>query len=112
MKRFTCCDRVRAFTLVEILIVIAILGILAAIVVPKYVDANEQTQEAAVRKSLQVLREQIALYHFKENAFPDDLDALVDDGYLSATPQHPGDTGNWVYNATDGTVTSSLNADW
>jgi general secretion pathway protein G len=102
----------RGFTLVEVLIVVVILGILAAIVVPQYVNAEGETQEAAVKKDLQSLRSQIGYYYFKENAYPANLQALVDDGYLAAFPEHPGSDGNWNYNAGTGEITSSLDATW
>jgi general secretion pathway protein G len=102
----------RGFTLIEVLIVVVILGILAAIVIPQYVSAEGETQEAAVKKDLQALRSQIGYYYFKENAYPATLQALVDDGYLSAFPDHPGADGNWNYNAATGEITSSLDATW
>lgn len=57
-----------AFTLVEILIVVVILGILAAIVVPQFTDASEQAKEASVRSDLQTIRSQIELYKAQHTA--------------------------------------------
>jgi type II secretion system protein G len=102
----------RAFTLIEILIVVVIIGILAAMVIPHYVNAQGETQEAAVKKDLQQLRAQINYYHFKENAYPADLDTLVTDGYLASYPEHPGGGGNWVYDAVTGEITSTLDGSW
>lgn len=56
------------FTLVEILIVVVILGILAAIVVPQFTDASEQAKEASVRSDLQTIRSQIELYKAQHTA--------------------------------------------
>ncbi len=50
------------FTLVEILIVVIILGILAAIVVPQFTDASEQARMASLQSDLQTVRGQIELY--------------------------------------------------
>ncbi|MCZ6492914.1 MAG: type II secretion system protein [Planctomycetota bacterium] len=52
----------RAFTLIEILIVVVILGILAAIVIPQFTDASQQAMESSVVTQLQTLRSQIELH--------------------------------------------------
>ena len=52
----------RGFTLVEILIVVIILGILAAIVLPKFANASTDAKRNSLRSSLQALRGQIELY--------------------------------------------------
>ena len=58
------------FTLVEILIVVVILGILAAIVVPQFTDASSQATANRVKADLQTVRSQIELYKIQH------LDAL------------------------------------
>ncbi len=58
------------FTLVEILIVVILLGILAAIVVPQFTDASTQTRESSLRSDLQTVRLQVELYKIQHN---DDL---------------------------------------
>ena len=50
------------FTLVEILIVVVILGILAAIVIPQFSDASEEAKMSALVSNLQTIRSQIQLY--------------------------------------------------
>src|SRR5947209_1443860 len=50
------------FTLVEILIVVIILGILAAIVIPQFTNASQDARESALLSQLQTLRSQIELY--------------------------------------------------
>lgn len=50
------------FTLVEILIVVVILGILAAIVIPQFTDASTQAKNSSLRADLQTVRSQIELY--------------------------------------------------
>lgn len=61
----------RAFTLIEILIVVVILGILAAVVVPQFTNAANDANDAAVRSQLQTLRGQIELYRAQQNSDPD-----------------------------------------
>ena len=55
------------FTLVEILIVVVILGILAAIVVPLFSDASSQTRTSSLVTNLRKVRTQIELYKFHHN---------------------------------------------
>jgi len=50
------------FTLVEILIVVVILGILAAIVIPQFTSASTEAKESALVSDLQAMRSQIELY--------------------------------------------------
>ena len=52
----------RGFTLVEILIVVIILGILAAIVIPQFTNASQDARESSLLSQLQTLRSQIELY--------------------------------------------------
>src|SRR5215216_5648734 len=54
--------RTTGFTLVEILIVVIILGILAAIVIPQFSNASQDARESALLSQLQTLRSQIELY--------------------------------------------------
>jgi len=62
----------KGFTLVEILIVVVILGILAAIVIPQFTDASTEAKEANLKSTLQSVRSQIELYKIQHNDdFPD-----------------------------------------
>ena len=55
------------FTLVEILIVVVILGILAAIVIPQFTDASTEAKESSLKSDLQTMRSQIELYKIQHN---------------------------------------------
>ena len=55
------------FTLVEILIVVVILGILAAIVIPQFTNASTQAKESQLVSDLQTMRSQIELYKINHN---------------------------------------------
>ena len=60
------------FTLVEILIVVIILGILAAIVIPQFTNASQDARESSLLSQLQTLRSQIELYKLQHrDALPD-----------------------------------------
>ena len=62
------------FTLVEILIVVVILGILAAIVIPQFTQASTEARENSLKANLQTIRSQIELYKIQHN---DDLPGTV-----------------------------------
>lgn len=57
----------KGFTLVEILIVVVILGILAAIVIPQFSDASGEAKLSALKSNLQTVRSQIELYKIQHN---------------------------------------------
>lgn len=91
----------KAFTLVEILIVVVILGILAAIVVPQFTNATEDAQQGNLRAQIKSLQNQIELFKARNNSYPDLVtngwDQLIDpngdgdlsDGYIKAAPKNP-----------------------
>ena len=62
--------RKKAFSLIELMIVVSILGIMAAIVLPLFQGNLQKTREAAAKKILQTLREQIELYAINHNDTP------------------------------------------
>ncbi len=103
-----------AFTLVEILIVVIILGILAAIVIPQFTNASQDARKSSLTSQLQTLRSQIELYKLQHKDVLPDLvtnwDPLTtktdSDGaastatdafgpYMQAVPSNPlnGETG-------------------
>lgn len=87
--------RNRGFTLVEILIVVVILGILAAIVIPQFTDAATEASNANLVTNLQTLRSQIALYRIQHvDADPDtsslaNFDADMVPDYMQSIPLNP-----------------------
>ena len=66
----------KGFTLVEILIVVIILGILAAIVIPQFTEASNDARESALTSDLQTIRGQLELYKVQHNENYPDVDAL------------------------------------
>ena len=65
----------RAFTLVEILIVVIILGILAAIVIPQFSNASQSARANTLKDELRFLREQNAIYKIIHNDIPPGYDS-------------------------------------
>ncbi len=66
-----------AFTLVEILIVVIILGILAAIVIPQFTSASEEAAQKSTMTDLQALRTQVQLYKAEIGSLPTNLTDLT-----------------------------------
>ncbi|MEI8196416.1 MAG: prepilin-type N-terminal cleavage/methylation domain-containing protein [Phycisphaerae bacterium] len=66
----------RGFTLVEILIVVIILGILAAIVIPQFTNASNDARTNSVASTLQTIRSQIELFKIQHQDTPPTLTAL------------------------------------
>jgi general secretion pathway protein G len=65
----------KAFTLVEILIVVVILGILAAVVIPKFSDASAETRASMLADDLRLFRSQIEIYQEQHMGVPPGPDA-------------------------------------
>lgn len=115
----------KAFTLVEILIVVIVLGILAAIVVPQFTDASSDAKASSLETNKQIVRGQIELYRIQHDGNYPTLANFVDqmtkaskvDGstaavgtsgydlgpYLQAIPNNPYTNTNTVGNGARGT---------
>jgi len=98
-----------AFTLIEILIVVVILGILAAVVIPQFTNAADSANDSTVRTQLQTLRSQIELYRVENGGADPALNTangwadLVNGGYLPGPPKNPITGASTFGNAaTDG----------
>jgi general secretion pathway protein G len=114
----------KAFTLVEILIVVVILGILAAIVVPQFTNATQDAQAGNLKTQLSTLQNQIELYKARTNDYPDlsaGWDPLITGDYIKEAPKNPAaksgvqnvigtaaaDTCGWVYDQATGTLSAT-----
>jgi len=95
------------FTLVELMIVMLIIGVLAAIAIPSYTSSLKNAKEAVLKEDLHVLRQAIDAYTNDKEKAPQSLDDLVSSGYLKSIPMDPMTHSNttWV-TATDDSVQS------
>lgn len=81
--------RTAGFTLVELLVVISLITILAAMGLVQYKNAVVRSQEAVLRTDLFRFRDAIDQYYADKNKYPSSLDSLVSDGYLRRIPEDP-----------------------
>lgn len=77
------------FTLLELIVVIAVIGILAAIALPNLVQTPRRAREAVLKTNLHTLREVIDQHYGDKGLYPPDLEALVDEGYIREVPMDP-----------------------
>lgn len=117
------------FTLVELLVVIVVLAILAAIVLPKFMDSSKRSREAALKSDLKLLRNAVAVFKTDTNLYPlllSDLaattapakgsDGVADQNitasdwhgpYMQSIANDPVSGAAFTYTKTTGVVTSS-----
>ncbi|RQR35364.1 type II secretion system protein [Burkholderia sp. Bp9142] len=81
--------RIRGFTLIEIVVVMAIIGLLLTLAVPRYMHSIERGKEQVRRQNLAVMRNAIDQYYGDNGQYPETLDELVAKHYLRAVPVDP-----------------------
>jgi general secretion pathway protein G len=86
------------FTLLELMVVIAIIIVLAGVAAGHYFQTVGRAREAVLRSDLHAIRDAIEKYTYDKEAAPNSLDDLVQGGYLSQVPKDP------ITNAPDWTT--------
>jgi general secretion pathway protein G len=92
MKPMNTGRRVAGFTLIEVMVVVVILGILAAVLVPKVMDRPEQARKVKARQDVRALEAALNMYKLDNYVYPSTdqgLEALVD------KPTSPPDPPQW-----------------
>ncbi|MBX3323024.1 MAG: prepilin-type N-terminal cleavage/methylation domain-containing protein [Phycisphaeraceae bacterium] len=111
--------KTRGFTLVEILIVVVILGILAAIVVPQFTNAANDARAGNLRSQIKTIENQLELFRARTGAYPTlaqlqaaptdatagtSFGIMVDNDYLKTSPTNPVNGSQTVAAAAAATV--------
>jgi general secretion pathway protein G len=81
--------RCLGFTLVELLIVLAIVAVLLTLALPRQLQSIDAAKETALRENLRLVRDTIDKFHGDKGRYPDSLQELVAAGYIRALPVDP-----------------------
>ncbi len=91
-------SRPRGFTLIELIVVMAIVALLASIAAPRYFNSLQKSKETALLQSLTVMRDAVDQFAADKGRYPESLQELADGRYLREVPEDPltGSRDSWV----------------
>jgi type II secretion system protein G len=86
------------FTIIELMVVLAVLALLVSVVTPRFIRHVEKARESVLRQNLFVLRDAIDKYSSDNGRYPDNLQVLADKKYIRRVPEDPitGRNDSWV----------------
>ena len=79
----------RGFTLIELIVVFALIGILVGLGLPQYRTATQRAREAVLKENLFIMRKLLDQYYQDKGRYPPSLNTMVEDGYLRTIPVDP-----------------------
>jgi general secretion pathway protein G len=79
----------KGYTLLELMIVVAIVGILVSLAIPSFQQSAIKAKETALKQNLFTMRTVLDQYYADRGDYPDNLEALVEANYLRAIPVDP-----------------------
>ena len=102
----------RGFTLIEMLVVLAVIGVLLSIVAPSYLGHVDRARDLALRQDLKTVRDSIDKFHADRGRDPVDLAELVTANYLRELPVDPvtDSASTWVPVKVDGVGVHDLHS--
>ena len=88
----------RGFTLIELIVVMAIVALLVSIAAPRYFLSVENARDQSLRTSLRVMRDAIDQFQADKGRYPQSLEELTSNRYLREIPEDPitGRRDSWV----------------
>lgn len=81
--------RIRGFTLIELVVVFAVIAILLTLALPRYFSSIDRAREAVLRENLYQVRDAIGKYYGDKGKYPESLEALAKEKYLRKLPVDP-----------------------
>lgn len=88
-KKLIAINKSNAFTLVELLVVMAIIGVLLSLSLPRYFSSVDKSKETVLKENLRVTRTQIDRFFADRGRYPENLEELVTAKYLRELPADP-----------------------
>ncbi len=88
----------QGYTLLELLVVMAIIAMLLSIAAPRYFNSVDKSKEAVLRENLSMTRHALDRFFGDNGKYPDTLDDLVTKKYLRSLPMDPitGNNNTWT----------------
>jgi general secretion pathway protein G len=94
----------RGFTVIELLVVLAAIGLLLGVAAPRYIAHLDQARETVLKQNLRGIRDAIDKFYSDQGRYPGNLQELVTKRYLRALPEDPitQRTDSWTIIAPNG----------